>query len=110
MANPKVKLLTWWMRDDTYIHTSSEYERRTLSHGIWETIGVKEAEKGRVYRLRCVMPMHRDQPIMDEAEMYEEVLTLLCHQVTLTHLPKIEFKSHNPSPEVTQSNDTRRPG
>ncbi len=88
-APVKVKLLTLWMKDNEY--ADDKVCKYSISHGIWETIGVFIHNGRRAFNLRCVWPMHKDLKIGDTRKMSEDALIMLSHQVEITHLPKLNF-------------------
>lgn len=84
---PKIKLLTFWKRDREYEKTVCNH---FISHGIWQTVEVEFNEiHGRIYTLRCVMPMHKDLHLNKEIRMWEDVILSICHPVAIIDLPKI---------------------
>jgi hypothetical protein len=84
---PKIKLLTFWKRDREY---EKDICKHFISHGIWQTIEVKNLEKQwRVYKFRCVMPMHQDLELYSERIMPECAILQMCHPVSIIDLPKI---------------------
>lgn len=82
-----IKLLTLWMLDDKF--ESNEPAIGIISKGIWETQGVQEIEDSRIYDLVCVMSYHKDIKVGDKKRMNEDVIIGLCHEVKLSHLPKV---------------------
>lgn len=82
-----VKLLTLWMIDDEY--QSTDLSPVIIGHGIWETRGVDEINGDRIYDLVCVTSYHKDLKVGDKRRMNEESIMVLCHEVKLIHLPKV---------------------
>lgn len=98
-----VKLLTLWVLDN-----NEGYENippYIISNGIWETTGVEEInylDKSvkRIYDLTCVQSYHKKLKIGEVVKMSEELLTELCHEVKLVHLPK--HKSKKPDIKISK--------
>ncbi len=88
MTTPVIKLLTWWMLDSEYESKLSPTNRHSLGGGIWEARSAFIKDESRAYEFVCVMPFHDDVKIGDTRKMYEDVVIMMCHQVTLTHLQK----------------------
>ena len=83
LPKPLIKLFTWWMPNGKNL---------IIPDGIWETISVSGIDNKRNYVLRCICSFDREIKQGDKINHWEEVIILLCHQVKIEHLPKIDHK------------------
>jgi hypothetical protein len=84
----RIKLLTLWMMDKEFLQRDPS--THFISCGIWQTQSVfYDVDDNRAYEFVCVWPMHKDLKFGDTRKMYEETILHMCHQIEITHLPKI---------------------
>lgn len=101
MNPPIIKLMTLWVVDNQY--ESRKPDSFLITHGIWETRSVEHQNGVRVYGFVCVSSSHKDIKIGDRRKIQEEIILTFCHQVVITHLPKVKYE------EVNQQNKILTP-
>jgi len=102
---PLIKLNTLWMLDLEFDCGKSP-QSYGITKGLWMIKGV-EIGINVVYDFACVSSDHPDIKIGDKRRMNEFMVMYFCHQVVLTHLPKIKLPLKYQQNETSKSDNSK---